>query len=249
MKNWFDDDRIWTRLEPFLFTQDRIEAAGDEATSILSLTGKDRNDGPLSILDLCCGIGRHSLALARLGHSVTGIDRTEVYLQKARSSAESERLDVSFEQHDMRNYRKPEAFDLAINLYSSFGYFENPEDDRRVMNNIHDSLRIGGVLIIETMGKEVLARIFRRRTWQEENGRQLLQEHTVTDDWSWIHNRWILVENDSRTEFELGHRLYSAKELKDLAYQTGFVAVEAYGSLSGIPYDEKAHRLVIKATK
>ena len=244
--DWFDDDSIWTRLESFLFPQNRIDAAEEEAKSILSLVGKDKK---LAILDLCCGVGRHSLAFARLGHSVIGVDRTRTYLQKAQVASKAEGLDASFEQCDMREYCNPQSFDLVVNLYSSFGYFVNPEDDHRVMMNVFESLRADGVLIIDTMGKEVLARIFKTRTWQEHNGKQLLQEHTVTDDWSWIHNRWILIDNNSRTEFELGHRLYSAKELEDLAYGSGFKTVKAYGSLSATAYDEKAHRLVIWAVK
>ncbi|NIT57732.1 MAG: methyltransferase domain-containing protein, partial [Aliifodinibius sp.] len=107
------------------------------------------------ILDLGCGIGRHTLELAHRGFTVTGVDRTQTYLNKAREKARIGGLEVEFVQADMRSFRRTGAFEAVINLFSSFGYFENPEEDRRVVENVYDSLKPGGRFLVEMMGKEV----------------------------------------------------------------------------------------------
>jgi SAM-dependent methyltransferase len=145
---------------------------------------------------------------------------------------------------------RPAAFDAAINLFTSFGYFEDPAEDRQVVDNLFRSLRPGGALVMEMMGKEVLARIFRRSDWQElPDGTLYLQERAVTRDWSWIENRWILIKGGQRREFEVGHRLYDGVALKALLLDAGFESVTLYGALAGVPYDTDARRLVAVARK
>ena len=63
----------------------------------------------------------------------------------------------------MREYCAPNHFDVIVNLFGSFGYFENPDDDRKVVANMYASLRAGGRFLIETAGKEILARHFQER--------------------------------------------------------------------------------------
>ena len=65
----------------------------------------------------------------------------------------------------MRSFCRPEAFDVVLNMYSSLGYFEDIEEDKQVLKNIYRSLKNKGKLLIDLMGKEILARIFRERDW------------------------------------------------------------------------------------
>ena len=70
----------------------------------------------------------------------------------------------------MRTFRETETFDLVLNLFSSFGYFDDQAEDRQVMRNIYDSTRSGGKLVIGVLGKEVLAAMLRPHDWTEEDG-------------------------------------------------------------------------------
>ncbi len=150
----------------------------------------------------------------------------------------------------MRNFCRPEAFDAAINLFTSFGYFEDPAEDRQVIANFFASLKPSGRLLMDMAGKEVLARVFRERDWQEEeDGTLFLEERRITRNWGWIENRWIAIRGERRVEFQLGHRLYSAVELTALLADVGFIDLSVYGSLAGAPYDHTAHRLVVLARK
>ena len=160
-KPWHDDDEFWKAVEPVLFTRSHMENAPAEVDSVLELLGLPEG---ASILDLCCGIGRHSIEFARRGFKVTGVDRTRSYLAVARRQAKKEKIkNVAFIEGDMRTYCSPNTYDAVLNLYTSFSYFEDPEEDRRVLVNVHESLKDGGVFILQMMGKEVIARIFQAR--------------------------------------------------------------------------------------
>jgi hypothetical protein len=99
------------------------------------------------------------------------------------------------------------------------------------------------------VGKEILARIFLDRRWDQVGDVYLLQERKVSKDWSWMENRWILIDGQNRTEYNINHWAYSATELKQLLHETGFGRVHIFGNLEGDPYDQNAQRLVAVAYK
>jgi len=246
MKPWYEDDAFWETWAPYMFGKERWENAPQEVTNLISLL---KISPGATVLDLCCGPGRHALELSRRGFSVVGVDRTRIYLDKARKQAETEGLKVEFLQEDMRNYCKPGAFDAVINLFTSFGFFEDKREDELVLKNVYRSLKEGGVFVIDIIGKEVIARIFRERDWSEEDGVLFLEDRKVVKDWSWMENRWILIKGNKREEFHFSHRPYSAVELATLLKTSGFNTITIYGDLAGSPYDHKAKRLVAVAQK
>ena len=246
LKSWYQDDHFWKVVEPILFGAQRVANAAaevDQLTKLLEL------ELPAKVLDLCCGLGRHSLEFARRGFDVTGVDRTGVYLRRAQKQADAEGLKIEFIQEDMRQFCRPNAFDLTLNLFTSFGYFESPAEDRRVLVNVHKSIQPGGRLVMDLLGKEIIGRIFRERDWHEEDGVIWLQQRSISQDWSWIDNRWILLRGDKRDEFRVSHRIYSAAELTGLLKDCGFKKVQTHGSFAGTPYDHLAERLVVIAHK
>ena len=247
MSEWHESDAFWEDTAPFVFDQARLKSASEEAEQVLKLLGLP--DGA-AILDLGCGVGRHSLEFARRGMRVTGVDRTEGYLERARAESAEQGLDVEWVRADMREFRRENVFDAAVSLLTSFSYFADPAEDRRVAENVLASLKPGGRFVIDLMGKEVLARIFREKDWHEgPDGTLLLEERRVTDDWGRLEARWIVIRNGSRSEHRFTLRLYSAAELRCLLLDVGFGDLAAFGSLGGSPYDESAQRLVIVAGK
>lgn len=100
------------------------------------------------ILDLACGKGRHSRYLNKKGYDVTGIDLSEKSIAYARQY-ENEHL--HFDVHDMRQVYKPESFDFVLNLFTSFGYFENETENVVALCAAAKSLKFGGKLVIDFM--------------------------------------------------------------------------------------------------
>jgi len=187
--------------------------------------------------------------LARRGFRVTGVDRTRAFLDEAGRAAAEVSVAVELVEGDMRAFERAGAFDLALNLFTSFGYFEDPGDDLEVARRFERSLRPGGVLVMELVGKEVLARDFEARAWREADGTLMLDQRELSRDWGWIRNRAISIRGSDRSEVVFEHRLYSAVELRTLLLEAGFAAVGAFGGLDGRAYDEAALRLVIVARK
>jgi SAM-dependent methyltransferase len=243
---WHEQDAFWETVRPVLFPQERLEGTPAEVEAMVELLDLQPE---ARVLDLCCGPGRHAVEFARRGYRVTGVDRTCAYLDRARAQAQEEGLEIEFVQEDMREHVRPEAYDLVINFFTSFGYFEDPDDDLRVVDNMHASLAPGGAFLLEMMGKEILARSFVARNWERIEDLIVLQERSIRDGWSWMENTWTLISEEERVAVDLSHRIYSAVELMDLLYLGGFERSEAYGDLAGSPYDERARRMIIVGWK
>jgi len=246
MTEWYEDESFWKTLYPFLFPEQRFAASGEEMSQLLELVEFEGRE----VLDLCCGPGRHSVDLARRGYSVTGLDISPFLLQKARELAAAEHVTVEWIEADMREFTRPEFFDLVINMFTSFGYFDDKDDDLKVLQNIHASLRSGGSLVIETVGKEYLAGGFQPASAEERpDGGLLVQRHEIFDDWSRIRNEWTVINKEQVAYFEFHHTIFSGQELKDRLASVGFRTLRAYGDLRGSVYGPGAERLVVLAVK
>lgn len=244
---WHENDEFWAAFGPYMFSPEQWEKAAAQVEQLLALVQPPAGG---AVLDLCCGPGRHCMPLARRGFRVTGVDRTTGFLDEARQRAADEGLDVELVQADMREFVRPDAFDLAINLLTSFGYFEDPEDNLEVLRKAHQSLRPGGKFVLDTVGKEVIGRIFKPREWQKvESGLLVLEERTVLPDWERMRSRWIAIRGDQRYEHSFEHTMYSGCELRALFLEAGFASVDLHGEMDGSPYDQEAGRLVAVAHK
>ncbi len=246
MLSWHEDDRFWAILEPQLASEASRKAAAEEAAAAIKLLGVGSG---AEILDHCCGIGRHSVELARLGFRVTGVDRTARYLEVARAQAAAHGVAIEFLREDARTFQRAKAFDGAINLFTSFGYFDDAEDDLRVLRHLHGSLRPGARLVMEMAGKEWLARVYAPKDWQQyPDGTFFLAEREVLPGWALVKNRWIAISpGGERVEFNFTHRIFSGAELEAIVAKAGFRPLALHGALDGRPYDRNAIRLVIVA--
>ena len=100
------------------------------------------------IIDVACGKGRHSIYLNSLGFNVHGIDLSKKSIDIAKKY---ENKSLHFSIHDMRKGYKANYFDLSINLFTSFGYFSNNQDDQDAINAMSSNLKENGILIIDFM--------------------------------------------------------------------------------------------------
>ncbi len=112
----------------------------------------------------------------------------------------------------MREFGRREEFDLALSLFTSFGYFDDRDEDLAVLGNVLRSLKPGGFFLIEGMGKERLAKIYMPTTSQElDDGSLLVQRHEIIDGWSRIKNEWILIREGAAKSYSFHHTVYSGR--------------------------------------
>ncbi len=134
-KSAFQDDYLW------LYSHRSEEAAEKEvATAVKHLPFKSGQ----KILDLACGAGRHMLAFSDFGAELTGVDLSETLLAEARSRLKEAEIDALLVKSDMRELPFDEEFDGVTMWFTSFGYFENPSEDLRVLLEVKRVLRTGG---------------------------------------------------------------------------------------------------------
>jgi SAM-dependent methyltransferase len=245
-KVWFENEAFWRESYAFMFPDTRIAEATHQMAKALALTAPFAK----TVLDLCCGPGRCAIALAKQGLSVTGVDRTKYLLDKARGRARKEGVRVEWIQEDMKNFVRNDAYDLALSMFTSFGYFESRDEDLRVLKNIYTSLRPGGQVLIELLGKENLARIFQPSLAETApDGAILVQRPEILDGWSRVRNTWTIIRNGNARQFTIELNLYSGQELRERLERAGFEDVRLYGNLEGEPYGPEASRLIVVGRK
>lgn len=170
-----------------------------------------------TLLDVCCGPGRHAHALAAQGYEVLGVDANARALATARRVS-SPRL--RFVERDMRVLRSiDEQFDGALNLWHSFGYFDD-ETNAGVLATVLSLLRPGGRLIIDVYNRDHLL-LLPARDAVERNGMRIETRRSWEGNRHHVH----LTYGDGSATDEFEWRIYSAEELECLARAVGFDVV------------------------
>jgi D-alanine-D-alanine ligase len=189
------------------------------------------------ILDLCCGQGRHALEMARRGFiNVEGLDRSRYLVQKARSQAARERLDVKLREGDARKPHYPDdSFDCVMILGNSFGYFDTDLDDLHVLKEVFRILVPGGLCLLDVADGEYLRKQFQSRSWE-----WLDKKHFVCRERSLSADAGRLISREVVTNVCKGviadrfyaERLYSKEGILSLLEQAGFRKCAVQGEIS-----------------
>jgi SAM-dependent methyltransferase len=187
------------------------------------------------VLDAPCGRGRVAIPLAAHGCRVTGLDFSPRSLELARRDAETAGVELELIERDIRQLDEVERFDVALNLYSSFGYFADQADDERVLAATARALVPGGVLVIDTINPIAMAAQFRETDWRELEGGVLFLE---TRGWDYLRGRteatWTLAGPDgARSELRFSIRAYTAPEMVAMLDRAGLRVETAWGGWDG----------------
>jgi SAM-dependent methyltransferase len=150
----------------------------------------------------------------------------------------------------MRRFRRATSFDLAVCLFGSFGYFEDPADDRVVLAHVREALRPGGAFVFDCAGKETLAKRFAALSCHDApNGAIVVLRRRIEGDWARTRNAITVVRGDRARTYPYSFNLYSGQEIKQAVLDAGFAEVSLHGELDGRPYDGDAEKLVVVARR
>ncbi len=241
----FDSERFFQETWPKI--SQGFESEADAESEIQWILGHVRPPAGARVLDAPCGFGRHALALARRGFKVTGVDLSDVELQRARDRAAAARVHVDLVREDLRAMDFSEEFDLALNLFSSIGYFSD-EEDRQLLDRFCRALRSGGALVVDTRNRDHYIRHYaEEETWPVSGGTVRIS-HRLDLATSRIRSQWWL-EEENRLLGETGLRLYSPHELYRMLRAERWSRVELFGRLDGSPMTLDSPRIVLVAWK
>ncbi len=202
------------------------------------------------MLDCPCGQGRHAHLLAEAGFNVDGLDYSDALLDVARARGTSRTL--RYRRGDMRRLPTPWSgrFDAVVNLFTSFGFFDTPQDDYRVLGEFARVLKPGGVLIWHGGSRDgVMSRFLGRDWWNTADGTVFAQERSFDplSGFLAITSTWSGPAGQGERSHRI--RLYSASELAERMREVGLVVEQAFDGWSSRPLTRRAGEMLLLARR
>lgn len=199
------------------------------------------------ILDLCCGTGRHTIPLAQRGYKMIGQDLSETLLGSAQNNAEAADVQVAWVHSDMRHIPFERECDAIINVFTSFGYLENEQEDQRVLQQINRALKPGGLFLLETIHQARFVHSFiPHGITRYDDGLIVLEERRFDALTSRNEVRiTMLYPNGKRIEHSHSMRLYTLTELTNMLASANLSVQVYYGGLDGRPFTLDSRLVVV----
>ncbi len=240
---FFDDDYL--RIYRPQFSPERTAAETKFIADSLALPERAH------VLDLACGFGRHAIGMAKLGHQVTGLDFNPKYLEIASEDAKAAGAQVAWRAGDMRDLGPSPVYDGVYSYFTSFGYFEDDENER-VLAAVARVLRPGRRFLLDLMNRDWVLTHTQQRTWtQRDDGALLMEETSLEYVRSRVISRQILIDPQGGPQVtkEFSLRAYTCAELSALLRRHGFQVRDVWGGVEREPFSSESRRLVIVAER
>ncbi|MCX7877811.1 MAG: class I SAM-dependent methyltransferase [Ignavibacteria bacterium] len=253
-KNWYES---WFSQKEYLEIYSHRDAR--DASKIVSLiTSKIRLPENSKVLDVACGNGRHSILFARKGFIVTGIDISDFLIKEAEKLKYKERKtknNLEFFKMDMRDINLPEKYDLAVNLFSSFGYFEKDSENSKVISGITRHLKKGGHFFFDFLNEYYIRKNLKTISIKKGEENIIIQVREING--LYVKKNILIIKNRDggkgpplMNKFYEQIRLYSLKELKKMFRVNGLKIISIFGDYAGKDFNlKKSERLILLAEK
>ena len=200
-----------------------------------------------SVIDVGCGTGRHSKHLAEKGFSVTGIDLSSYSLQLARRYKKE---NLQFHRHDMRLPFGNERYDVVLNLFTSFGYFETKKENLQVVENMYHTLKPGGLLVIDYLNMHYTQQHLVHKEQKEIDGIRYHIDRWTDEQFFYKH---IAVTHESlQAPLEYTEQVskFGFKDFEAMLSQYNLEITDVFGDYGLNDFDETgSKRLIIVAEK
>ena len=231
-EQWFGDEYL--RLYPH-----RDESDAARAIDLIASHMEGRRVD--AVLDLACGAGRHSRLLCDRWWTV-GLDLSSALLKVARR----ESPDAPYVRADMRDLPfAPETFDLSVNLFTSFGYFDDDREHAQVLACVGEATRRGGTFVLDFLNPDEVRMNLIPRDERVVAGSTVEQLRAISTDRKYIE-KTIRVRGKEYLERV---RLLSAPELEGMLNAAGFDVVARAGDYTGAPWHELSPRTILFARR
>ena len=181
---------------------------------------------------------------------MTGVDLSEKMLGIARARARKEGVSVEWVREDMRVFRRPGAFDLCLSLFTSFGYFQD-EENQMVLDNVGASLKEGGGLLLDlrNAGKGLSRLESWDQTVEVPSGKLRMAIRFNPRSMRATAKHVLTRQDGIRISSTFDVRLYSDRELETMLRNAGMRVKNFFGSLTGDPFTAESDRMVVVSVK
>lgn len=180
------------------------------------------------IIDLACGKGRHSVFLNKMGYQVLGLDLSK---ESIHHNKQFENETLHFEVHDMRNpiflNVTDKKSDAVFNLFTSFGYFADDEDDKKVFRSVNEALNENGWFVLDFLNEKWVRNTLEKYYFVTKENidfhikKRIENRHVIKD---------ILFEHDGKDHhFFEDVKLTTLDEIGKYAAEFGFERVKIFG--------------------
>lgn len=238
MSDWFES---WFGEEYVALYPHRDAAEAEHAVGLIEKHVPGSPD--LRALDLACGGGRHVRVLSARWQT-TGLDLSAVMLRLALRVAP----DAELVRGDMRVLPfRQEAFDLVVNLFTSFGYFDDDASHERVIQEVARVTAPGGSFVLDFLNTEHLRDTLVPYDERDIGGRIVEQRREISDDGRFVIKR-ICIRGDNR-EFTERVRLFEKEQLTGMMELAGFDVSAVYGTYDADPFTDESPRVILFGTR
>lgn len=200
-------------------------------------------------LDVGCGYGRHVLPIAHRGYDITGVDRSETMLGRARENASTESQEINLVRADMRDLPFTDVFDYCLSLFSSFGYFDLEDENFRVLQSISNALLPGGKFLIETANRDFVVRHLVATQIYRPEGMLLIEERQFNGLSSRSKVDVTVIQDSRQTLLHHSIRLYTFTELQMLLAAADLAPVSVWGDFQGGEYTCDSPQMIVLAER
>ncbi|WP_337864973.1 class I SAM-dependent methyltransferase [Ignavibacterium sp.] len=231
-KEWFVE---WFNTDEYLAVY-KHRNEKDAECHIKFLLSKINLPANSSILDLACGSGRHSILLAKEGYNVTGVDLSDKLLSEAIKNSKAENLEIEFIKSDIRDFFTKKKFNLILNLFTSFGYFETDEENLLIFKKSFEFLSNKGYFVLDYFNKDYLEKNLVLFSKEENDNYTIIQERKIVNQ---RVIKKITIERNGTTEnYYESVKLYDSKFLTKKLKEIGFEIVNLFGDFFEIEFNQ-----------
>jgi SAM-dependent methyltransferase len=204
---------------------------------------------PARILDVPCGGGRHSLALAAAGFQMTGVDISADFLKAACSASSTRELSVTWELREMRDLPWKQEFDGAFCFGNSFGYYDDA-GNFDFLKAVAGALKPSAKFLLDTgCLTEAILSSLQERNWYQIGDIKFLRNARYDPPSSRIETEYTMIRNAQTETRSALHRIFTYRELFELVTKAGFRDLQGFGGLNREPFVLGSKRLLLLATR
>jgi len=205
-----------------------------------------------TILDLCCGTGRHSIILHKRGWKAIGLDLSKNLLTIAKQRMKEERAEFPLVRADMRHFPfRKHVFDAVICMFTSLGYLPSESEDIKSFKEIRRTLRKDGEFLLDVMNKDHLVRVFQEREWAEYEPFYMLEKRSLDLSASRLISQWTIIRKDTKEVISLQHnlRLYSLQAVKQMLNEARLKVTKVNGGYDKKEFSSDSSRMIVTARR